>query len=159
LQIAADDRKDFFVLKEFKEFALRGNVLDLAVGVIIGAAFGKIVTSFVQDMLMPPISLLMGGADFTNHFIALNGLTYPTLAAAKAAGVSTINYGVFLNSVIDFLIVAFAVFLLVRQVNRVKKQEPAPLPLPSQKECPQCLMLIPVRAKKCGHCTAQLIPA
>lgn len=146
------------MLKEFKEFALRGNVLDLAVGVIIGAAFGKIVTSFVQDILMPPIGLLLGGADFANYYVALNGQTYPTLAAAKAAGAPTLNYGVFVNSVLDFLIVAFAIFLLVRQVNRLKKEE-VPPPLPSQKECPQCMMVIPVNAKKCGHCATQLIPA
>ena len=145
------------MLKEFKEFALRGSVLDLAVGVIIGAAFGKIVTSFVQDILMPPISMLMGGADFTNYLISLNGTHYDTLALAKAANAPTINYGLFLNNILDFLIVAFAIFLLVRQVNRMKKQ--APPPLPTQKECPQCLMVIPLNAKKCGHCTAQLITA
>ncbi len=145
------------MLKEFKEFAMRGSVLDLAVGVIIGAAFGKIIASFVQDILMPPIGLLMGGADFTNYFIALNGQTYATLKAAKDAGAATINYGMFMNAVLDFLIVAFAIFLLVRQVNRMKKETPPPLP--SQKECPQCLMLIPVKANKCGHCASQLIPA
>lgn len=145
------------MLKEFKEFAMRGSVLDLAVGVIIGAAFGKIIASFVGDILMPPIGLLMGGADFTNYFVALNGVTYATLKEAKDAGAATVNYGVFLNAVVDFLIVAFAIFLLVRQVNRMKKETPSPLP--SQKECPQCLMLIPVKAKKCGHCASQLITA
>ena len=146
------------MFKEFKEFALRGNVLDLAVGIVIGAAFGKIVTSFVQDILMPPIGLLMGGADFSNYFVALNGQHYATLAAAKEAGVPTLNYGLFVNTILDFLIVAFAIFLLIRQVNRLKRKE-VPPPLPSQKECPQCLMVIPVNAKKCGHCSTQLIPA
>ena len=143
------------MFKEFKEFAMRGNVMDMAVGIIIGAAFGKIVSSFVQDVLMPPIGLLMGGADFSNYFVALNGQTYATLAAAKEAGAATINYGVFLNSVLDFLIVAFAIFIMVRQVNKLKKEEPPP-PAPTQKECPQCLSAIPIKAKRCAHCTTQL---
>jgi large conductance mechanosensitive channel len=143
------------MFKEFKEFAMRGNVIDLAVGFIIGAAFGKIVTSLVQDVIMPPIGLLLKGVDFSNLFIPLKWDThYGTLGAAKAAGVPTINYGVFLNNVIDFLIVAFCVFLLVQQVNRFKK--PAPAAAPATKECPQCAMMIPVKAKRCPDCTSQL---
>jgi large conductance mechanosensitive channel len=147
------------MFKEFKEFAMRGNVMDMAVGIIIGAAFGKIITSFVADVLMPPIGLLMGGADFTNYFIALNGQTFPTLAAAKAAGAPTINYGLFFNSVLDFLIVAFAIFVMVRQVNKLKKKEAVPAAPPAQKECPQCLSMIPIKAKRCSQCTSQLITA
>ncbi len=148
------------MLKEFKEFAMRGNVLDMAVGIIIGAAFGRIVTSFVADVLMPPIGLLTGGADFTNHFITLRGTAQPTLAAAKAAGAVTVNYGVFVNAILDFLVVAFAIFLLIRQVNRLKKQEaPAPAAAPTTKECPQCLSVIPLNAKRCAHCTSQLATA
>jgi large conductance mechanosensitive channel len=144
------------MLKEFKEFAMRGNVLDMAVGIIIGAAFGKIVSSFVADVLMPPIGLLIGGVDFTNSFFTLKGAAQPTLAAAKAAGAVTINYGVFINAILDFLVVAFAIFLLIRQVNRFKKQEvPAPA-APPTKECPQCLSVIPLNAKRCAHCTTQL---
>ncbi len=142
------------MLKEFKEFAMRGNVLDMAIGIIIGAAFGKIVTSFVGDVLMPVIGLLMGGADFSNYFITLRGNVLPTLAAAKAAGSVTLNYGVLINTVLDFLIVAFAIFLLIRQVNRFKKKE-APA-APTTKECPQCLSVIPLNAKRCAHCTSQL---
>ncbi len=146
------------MLKEFKEFAMRGNVLDMAIGIIIGAAFGRIVTSFVADVLMPPIGLLTGGADFSNHFITLRGADQPTLAAAKAAGAVTINYGVFINAILDFLVVAFAIFLLIRQVNRLKKQEaPAPAAAPTTKECPQCLSVIPLNAKRCAHCTTQLV--
>jgi len=123
------------MLKEFKEFAMKGNVLDMAIGIIIGAAFGKIVSSFVADLLMPPIGMLMGKVDFTNWFVNLSGLTgavaeYPTLKLAKDAGAVTLNYGVFLNTVIDFVIVAFAIFLLVKQVNRLKRNEPAPPPAP-----------------------------
>ena len=147
------------MLKEFKEFAMRGNVLDMAVGIIIGAAFGRIVSSFVADVLMPPIGALTGGSDFTNYFITLRGTAQPTLAAAKAAGAVTINYGVFINAVLDFLVVAFAIFLLIRQVNRLKKQE-APAPAaPTTKECPQCLSVIPLNAKRCAHCTTQLATA
>jgi len=143
------------MLKEFKEFAMHGNVLDMAVGIIIGAAFGKIVSSFVADVLMPPIGLLIGGADFTNYFLTLKGAAEPTLAAAKTAGTVTINYGVFINAILDFLVVAFAIFLLIRQVNRFKRQE-APAPSPTTKECPQCLSAIPLNAKRCAHCTSQL---
>ncbi len=147
------------MLKEFKEFAMRGNVLDMAVGIIIGAAFGKIVSSFVADVLMPPIGVLLGGADFSNYFFTLRGAAQPTLAAAKAAGAVTVNYGVFINAILDFLIVAFAIFLLIRQVNRFKKKE-APAPAaPTTKECPQCLSVIPLKAKRCAHCTSQLASA
>jgi large conductance mechanosensitive channel len=145
------------MFKEFKEFAMRGNVIDLAVGVIIGAAFGKIVSSLVQDILMPPIGLLLKNVDFSNLFISLKlGQHYDTLTAAKAAGVPTINYGIFLNNVIDFLIVAFCVFLLVRQVNRWTTQPQPVEAAPSTKECPQCTMAIPIRAKKCPHCITQI---
>ncbi len=141
------------MLKEFKEFAMRGNVLDMAVGIIIGAAFGRMVASFVEDMLMPPIGLLLGKVDFSNLFLSLSGQTYESLAAAKAAGAATLNYGMFFNHVINFLIVAFAVFLMIRQVNRLKRAEAAPA-APTSKDCPQCLMSIPLQAKKCGHCTS-----
>jgi large conductance mechanosensitive channel len=144
------------MLKEFKEFAMRGNVLDMAVGIVIGAAFGKIVSSFVDDLLMPPIGRLMGPVDFSNLFFSLKGQHYDTLAAAKAAGAATFNYGIFINTLINFLIVAFAVFILVRQVNRMKR-EPAPAPAaPTTKECPLCLSTIPLKATRCAHCTAEL---
>jgi large conductance mechanosensitive channel len=143
------------MLKEFKEFAMRGNVLDMAIGIIIGAAFGKIISSFVADVLLPPIGLLMGGADFSNYFVTIKGAAQPTLAAAKAAGAVTINYGFFINTVLDFLIVAFAIFMLIRQVNRFKKKE-EPVAAPETKECPQCLSVIPLKAKRCAHCTTQL---
>jgi large conductance mechanosensitive channel len=143
------------MLKEFKEFAMRGNVLDLAVGVIIGAAFGKIISSLVDDIIMPPIGKALGHVDFSNLFINLSETPYPTIAAAKAAGSPTINYGIFLNTVINFLIVAFAIFLLVRTVNRWTTK-PAPAAAPASKDCPQCAMPIPVAAKKCGHCTSAL---
>ena len=143
------------MLKEFKEFAMRGNVMDLAVGVIIGAAFGKIVASLVDDVIMPPIGRLLGHVDFSSLFISLNGTHYDTLAAAKAAAAPTVNYGLFLNTVINFLIVALAVFLVIQQVNRWGKK-PAPAAAPSTKDCPQCAMTIPLAAKRCGHCTTQL---
>jgi len=147
------------MFKEFKEFAMRGNVLDMAVGIVIGAAFGKIVASFVEDVLMPPLGLLLGKVDFSNLFVSLSGKSFETLAAAKAAGAPTLNYGVFLNVVINFVIVAFAIFLLVRTVNRLKREEKAPAPAPSTRACPQCLMDVPLAAKKCGHCTSQLSAA
>jgi large conductance mechanosensitive channel len=147
------------MLKEFKEFAMRGNVLDMAVGIIIGAAFGQIVNSFVQDVLMPPIGRLLGHVDFSNLFVPLTDRHYDTLAAAKAAGAATLNYGVFLNTVINFLIVAFAVFLLVRQVNRLMPK-PAPAPAaPANRDCPYCLSAVPLKAIKCAHCTSELRPA
>jgi large conductance mechanosensitive channel len=142
------------MLKEFKEFAMRGNVLDMAVGIIIGAAFGKIITSFVGDILMPPLGLVLGKVDFSNLFIALSG-QYPSLAAAKAAGAPTLNYGMFLNTVLDFLIVAFAVFLLIRQVNRFMPK-PAPPAPPATKDCPYCLSAVPLKAIRCLHCTSDL---
>src|SRR5574341_646563 len=134
------------MLKEFKEFAMRGNVLDMAIGIIIGAAFGKIVTSAVSDIVMPPIGLLLGKADFSSLFINLSGTPYATVAQAKAAGAATINYGVFLNTVIDFLIVAFVVFLLVRQVNRMKREPEAAPAAPTTKECSYCLSSISIKA-------------
>jgi large conductance mechanosensitive channel len=143
------------MLKEFKEFAMRGNVLDLAIGVIIGAAFGKIVSSLVDDIIMPPIGKALGHVDFSNLFINLSETSYPTIAAAKAAGSPTLNYGIFLNAVINFLIVAFAVFLLVRTVNRWTVK-PAPAAAPATKDCPQCAMPIPIAARKCGHCTSSV---
>jgi large conductance mechanosensitive channel len=144
------------MFKEFKEFAMRGNVIDLAVGVIIGAAFGKIVSSFVDDIIMPPIGRLLGHVNFTDFFISLNGKHYDSLTAAKADAAPTINYGLFVNTVINFLIVAFFVFLLVQQMNRwTRKPQPVPAE-PTTKECPQCTMTIPIRAKKCPHCTTQI---
>jgi len=143
------------VLKEFKEFAMRGNVMDMAVGIIIGAAFGKIVSSLVEDVIMPPIGSLLRRIDFSSLFINLGDKPYDTLAAAKAAGAPTLNYGLFLNSIINFLIVAFCVFLVVQQVNRWTKK-PTSAAAPTTKECPQCAMTIPLAAKRCGHCTAQL---
>ena len=140
--------------KEFKEFAMKGNVMDMAVGIIIGAAFGKIITSFVNDVLMPPIGLLLGKVDFSKLFISLSAQSYATLEEAKKAGVVTINYGSFLNTVIDFLIVAFVIFMMIRQINRLKKQpEPA---VPNTKDCPHCLSVIPVKATRCPHCTSEL---
>jgi len=143
------------VLKEFKEFAMRGNVLDLAVGVIIGAAFGKIVSSLVEDVIMPPIGALLGHVDFSAKFINLSGKSFETLADAKKINAATLNYGMFLTTVINFLIVAFAVFLVVHQVNRWTKKPEAPA-APTTKDCPQCAMTIPIAAKRCGHCTSQL---
>lgn len=139
------------MLKEFKEFAMRGNMLDLAVGVIIGAAFGGVVTSLVNDLLMPPLGRLVGRVDFSSLFVNLSDQHYDSLAAAKAAGAPTLNYGNFLNTIINFIIVAFAVFLLVRAVNKWFPKPAAPM---TTKECPQCAMPIPIQAKKCGHCTS-----
>jgi large conductance mechanosensitive channel len=147
------------MFKEFKEFAMRGSVLDMAVGIIVGAAFGQIVTSFVQDILMPPIGRLVGHVDFSNLFWSFSGQSYDSLTAAKAAGAATINYGVFVNTVINFLIVAFAVFLLVRQVNRFMRK-PAPAPAaPTTRDCPYCLSAVPLKATRCAHCTSELRPA
>ena len=140
------------MLKDFKEFAMRGNVMDLAVGVIIGAAFGKIVSSLVEDIIMPPIGALLGHVDFSAKFINLSGKSFETLADAKKINAATLNYGMFLTTVINFLIVAFAVFLVVHQVNRWTKKPAAP----TTKDCPQCAMTIPLAAKRCGHCTSQL---
>ncbi len=142
------------MLKEFKEFVMRGNVMDMAVGIIIGAAFGRIVTSLVNDVIMPPIGLILGKVDFSSLFFSLSSTHYNSLAAAKAAGAPTINYGVFLNAVIDFLIVAFVIFLLVKQVNRLKKT-PAAAP-PNTKDCPYCKTSIPIGAVRCPNCISDL---
>ncbi len=142
------------MLKEFREFAMRGNVIDLAVGVIIGAAFGKIVTSLVNDIIMPPLGLILGRVDFSNLFLDLSGKSYASLAAAKAAGAPTVNYGVFVNNVLDFLIVAFAVFLLVRGVNRLYR---APPPAPTTRPCPYCLSAVPLAATRCPACTSAIV--
>src|SRR6478735_1656132 len=142
------------MLKEFKAFAMRGNVLDLAVALVIGAAFGKIVTSFVEDVLMPPLGLLLGKVDMKNLFIDLSGAHHATLVEAKAAGAATINYGVFINTIVDFLFVAFAVFLIIKQVNKLKG--PAPVEPMKNKVCPYCLSSIPIGATKCSQCTSQL---
>jgi len=143
------------MFKEFKEFAMRGNVLDLAVGIIIGAAFGKIITSLVNDIIMPPIGLLLGKVNFSELYLNLSGQTYPSLAAAQEAGAPTINYGLFLNNVIDFLIVAFVIFLIVRQVNKLTVKPAAPA-APTTRECPFCASTIPVKATRCPACTSQL---
>ena len=142
------------MFKEFKEFAMRGNVLDMAIGIVIGAAFGKIVSSMVNDVIMPPIGLLLGKLDFSNLFVNLSGTPFESLAAAKAAGAATINYGAFINTVLDFVIVAFVIFLIVKQVNRLKRAAPAPAP--ATKECPFCAMAIPLKASRCPGCTSQL---
>jgi len=148
------------MLKEFKEFAMRGNVADMAVGIIIGAAFGAIVKSLVDDVIMPPIGMLLGNVDFSNLFVVLKeGATavapYASLAEAKKAGAITINYGIFINSVISFLIVAFAVFMLIRSINRLKKKEEAPT-APATKECPFCVSAISIKATRCPNCTSEL---
>jgi len=145
------------MLKEFKEFAVRGNVVDMAVGIIVGAAFGKIVSSFVNDIVMPPIGMLLGGVDFSELFINLSGGTYESLAQAKEAGAATVNVGVFINTVLDFVIVAFAIFMVIRTMNQLKrKAEEAPPAAPTTKECPHCLSTIPVKASRCAHCTSEL---
>jgi large conductance mechanosensitive channel len=142
--------------KDLKAFILRGNVLDLAVGIIIGAAFGKIVTSLVNDIIMPPIGLLLGRIDFSSLFVNLSGKRQESLAAAKAAGAATINYGIFINTVLDFLIVAVVIFFLIRGINKLfAKSKPAPA-APSTKDCPFCLSAIPIKASRCPHCTSQL---
>jgi large conductance mechanosensitive channel len=141
------------MLKEFREFAMRGNVVELAVALVIGAAFGKIVASFVTDILMPPIGLALGNVDFSNLFVSLSGQTYPTLAAAKAAGAATLNYGLFLQTIVDFVIVAFAIFMIVRQLNRMKRPAPA---APATQSCRFCFSPIDLRASRCPHCTSQL---
>ena len=144
------------MFKEFKEFAMRGNVVDLAVGIIIGGAFGKIVSSLVNDVIMPPFGLILGKVDFANLYLNLSGQSYPSLTAARQAGAATINYGVFLNNVIDFVIVAFAVFLLVREINKLQQHKAALPEAPTTKPCPECLSNIPIAARRCAFCTAQL---
>jgi large conductance mechanosensitive channel len=141
------------MLKEFKEFAMRGNVIDMAVGVVIGAAFGKIIGSLVEDVVMPPIGLGLGKVDFSNLFVNLSGKDYPSVAAAKAAGAATLNYGIFFNTILNFVIIALAVFLVIRSFNKTKQPEPAAAPT---KECPHCLSAIPLRATRCAHCTSEL---
>ena len=145
------------MLKEFKEFAMRGNVVDMAVGIIIGAAFGTIITSLVSEVLMPPIGLLLGNVDFSNLFLVLKegkiAGPYTTVAAAKAAGAVTLNYGLFVNTVVNFLIVAFVIFFLIRSMNSMKKKE---APAATTKDCPHCLSAIPIKATRCGHCTSEL---
>ena len=148
------------MVKEFKEFILKGNVMDMAVGIVIGAAFGAIVTSLVNDVIMPPIGLLLGGVDFANLFILLKegtpGAPYATLVSAQEAGAVTINYGLFINALISFLIVALVIFLLIRSINRMRREEEAPEEEPTTKECDYCFTAIPLQASRCPHCTSQL---
>jgi large conductance mechanosensitive channel len=148
------------MLKEFREFAMKGSVIDMAVGIIIGAAFGTIVNSLVQDVIMPPIGLLLGNVDFSNIFAVLKegkvAGPYASVAAAKAAGAVTINFGVFLNTIISFILIAFAVFLLVRSINKMRRQEEAPAPVPTTKECTYCFSTIPIKATRCPNCTSEL---
>lgn len=143
------------MLKDFKEFAMRGSVVDMAVGIILGAAFGKVVTSMVTDILMPPIGMFLGHVDFSNFFISLSGTHYDTMATAKKAGAAVIAYGMFINAVFEFLIVAFAVYLVIRQINRLRKPAPAP-PIPETKDCPYCVSSIPLKATRCPQCTSEL---
>jgi large conductance mechanosensitive channel len=145
------------MLKEFKEFAMKGNVVDLAIGVIIGGAFGKIVDSLVNDIIMPPIGKILGGVDFTNLFVLLGSGDFATLKAAKDAGAATLNYGIFANAIINFVIIAFALFMIVKAMNAAKRAEAAaPAPPPTTKACPHCQMDIPLKATKCGHCTSSV---
>lgn len=149
------------ILKEFREFVLRGNVIDMAIGIIVGASFGKIVSSLVSDVLMPPLGLILGKVDFSNIYINLSGKSYESLSAAKAAGAATINIGVFLNNIIDFTIIAFALFFTIKQINILRKQaskeEAASKPEEhTKKQCPYCFFDIPVEASKCGHCSSEL---
>jgi large conductance mechanosensitive channel len=145
------------MLKEFKEFAMKGNMVDMAIGIILGAAFGKIVSSLVSDLLMPPLGKIMGNVDFSNLFVNLSGGSYPSLTAAKAAGAATINYGLFINNAIDFVIIAFALFLVVKGMNTWKRKEAAAAPAPTTtKECPFCFSPVPLQASRCPHCTSTL---
>jgi large conductance mechanosensitive channel len=144
------------MLEEFRKFIMRGSVVDLAVGVIIGGAFGKIVSSLVNDVIMPPIGLLVGRVDFSDLFINLSGKPYDSLAAAQAAGAATINYGLFINTVIEFLIVALVLFVVIKQVNRLQTKKEAAPAAPTTKECPFCFTTIPIQAKRCPNCTSQL---
>lgn len=141
--------------KEFRDFAVRGNAVDLAIGIVIGAAFGRVVSSLVNDILMPPLGLLLGKVDFSSLFINLSGKAYGSVAEAKAAGAATINYGIFINSIIDFIIVAFAIFIVVKQMNRLTAK-PAPAAAPTTKECPYCVTTIPIKATRCPACTSEL---
>ena len=144
------------MLKEFKKFAMRGNVVDMAIGVIIGGAFGKIITSLINDVIMPPIGMLLGQVNFADLFLDLSGKGYPSLVAAQEAGAATINYGLFLNTILDFIVVALVIFLLVRQINRMQKQEETPPAAPTTKKCPYCFTEIPIEATRCPHCTSEL---
>lgn len=145
------------MIKEFKEFVMRGNVLDLAIGIIIGAAFSAVITSFVNDILMPPIGMVLGGVDFSNLFISLDGVDYESLAVAQEAGAATINYGLFIMAVIDFLIVALVLFLIIRQVNRLRATEEEEAPAePTTRECPYCRSEIAIEASRCPQCTSEL---
>lgn len=147
------------MLKEFKEFAVKGNVVDMAVGIVVGAAFGTIVKSLVSDILMPPIGLLLGNVDFSNLFIILKGGgsgPYPTIADAQAAGAVTLNYGLFINTVISFIIISFAVFMVIRSINRLKREEAAPVADPTTRDCPFCFTSIPIKATRCPNCTSAL---
>lgn len=145
------------MLEDFKKFAMQGNVMDMAVGVIIGGAFGKIISSLVEDVLMPPIGLLMGGVDFSSLFLTLSGGTYESVAKAKEAGAATLNYGIFMNHIVNFVIVAFAIFMMVKQMNRLKTVPPPPPPGPATtKDCPFCFSTIPIQATRCGHCTSEV---
>ena len=146
------------MLKEFKAFAMRGNVIDLAVGVIIGAAFGKIITSFVNDILMPPIGQLLGKVDFTNLFISLTGVKYASLAEAQEAAAPTLNYGLFIKNIIDFLIVAFIIFLMIRAINRLSRKEEKPAEV-TTRDCPFCQTSINKKATRCPNCTSEVTPA
>lgn len=149
------------IVKEFREFAIKGNVVDMAVGIVIGAAFGTVVRSFVDDILMPPVGLLVGNVDFSQLLVTIREGAVPgpyaTVEAATEAGAVTVNVGMFLNNVISFLIVGFAVFLLVRSINRMKREQPGPPPIPTEKPCPYCLMPIPLAATRCAHCTSELV--
>ena len=147
------------MLEEFKKFALRGNVVDMAVGIIIGAAFGKIVSSLVKDVIMPPIGKLMGNVDFAGLFINLGDVPYETLAAAQEAGAATLNYGVFVNTVLDFIIVAFAIFMVIKAMNKLKAEEPPKAPNPTTRECPECLSEIPLAARRCKFCASEVTAA
>ncbi|MFG0214341.1 large-conductance mechanosensitive channel protein MscL [Brevibacillus porteri] len=144
------------MLKEFKEFALKGNVMDLAVGVVIGGAFGKIVTSLVNDIITPMIGLLLGKVDFSGLFINLSGVPYNTITEAKAAKAATLNYGLFLNSVIDFVIIAFSIFIVIKQLNRFKRKQEVEKGPETTKECPHCISAIPIKATRCPNCTSML---
>jgi len=144
------------MLSEFKAFIMRGNVLDLAVAVIIGGAFGKIVTSLVNDLIMPPVGLALGNVDFSSLFVSLSGVDYPSLAEAQKAGAATLNYGLFINAVVNFLIVAFAIFMVVRAANRVQSLQAKPAAAATTRDCPQCLSSVPIKATRCAHCTSTL---
>ncbi len=148
------------MLKEFREFAMRGNVLDMAVGIILGAAFGTIVSSLVSDVLMPPIGLVLGNVDFSNLFVVLKegskAAPYASIADAQSVGAVTVNYGLFINHVIGFLIVAFAVFMIIRAMNRMKRAEEVPAAAPTTRDCPHCLSKVPIKATKCGFCTSDI---